>query len=303
MDTFAIPITYRDTDAVVATRELDRIANRPRGTSIGRRSLAAWLFVSILTIGGVSSVRAKSQPNADRSVNEVAGMYRLTEQQYRNSISDVFGADIAVGGRFDPIPRRSHGRLASGSYQIAVSAAGAEQYSQIARNIARQVVDDAHRALLVACQPRSKTRPDNLCAKTFFARVGPMLYRRPLSPAEIQEQVHLAAYAARATRDFYTGLALALEQMLVSPWFIFQVDRTEHIPGVAREMRLDAYAKAARLSFFLWNTTPDPELEAAAARNELQNPTGLAKQVDRLLSSPRLAQYIEGHDHLSAVRS
>src|SRR6185437_16091201 len=53
-------------------------------------------------------------------------------------------------------------------------------------------------------------------------------------------------------------------------------------------LRLDAYSKASRLSFLLWNTAPDDELLTAAERGDLNSKGGLKRQVDRLLASPRL---------------
>ena len=43
-------------------------------------------------------------------LGQVAGMRRLTEAQYRNSIADIFGPDIKVAGRFEPI-EESHDSL------------------------------------------------------------------------------------------------------------------------------------------------------------------------------------------------
>src|SRR5204862_7605659 len=51
---------------------------------------------------------------------------------------------------------------------------------------------------------------------------------------------------------------------------------------------LDSYSRATRLSFLMWNTTPDAELLGAARSGELNTSEGLAKQVDRLMASPRL---------------
>jgi hypothetical protein len=42
------------------------------------------------------------------------------------------------------------------------------------------------------------------------------------------------------------------------------------------------------MSLFLWNTTPDRELLAAAAKGALHTHAGLSQQVNRLLESPRL---------------
>lgn len=51
--------------------------------------------------------------------------------------------------------------------------------------------------------------------------------------------------------------------------------------------RYTAHAMASRLSFFLWNTTPDDELLDAAQAGALVEENGLRQQVERLLASPR----------------
>src|SRR5690606_36780844 len=50
----------------------------------------------------------------------------------------------------------------------------------------------------------------------------------------------------------------------------------------------DSYSKASRLSFLLWNSAPDARLLAAAEKGELHTVEGVAKQVDRMLTSRRL---------------
>jgi len=221
-------------------------------------------------------------------VNQTDGMYRITEGQYRNTIADIFGPDIIAGGRFEPTSRRPHGLLAPGDYQIAVSPSGMEQFAAMARTIASQVVDEKHRAVLIGCGPSSPKTVDNRCATQFFARVGPLLFRRQLTKGDLQQYVSIAKSAGEAAGDFYAGLELGLEAALVSPRFLFQIDEMEPIAGRPGEMQLDGYAKAVRLSFFLWNTSPDKELLAAAGRGDLEHSKGLAKQVDRLMASPRL---------------
>jgi hypothetical protein len=217
-----------------------------------------------------------------------SGMYRLTAEQYRNSIRDIFGPDFEAGGRFEPLSRRAHGLLAAGSYQIAVSPAGMEQYALMATSIATKVVDENHRAALVHCEPVAPNIPDDRCATQFFSHIGPLVFRRPLTKAELNRYVVRADKAALTEHDFYRGLGDSLESMLASLPFLLQMDMAEPDPHHPGELRLDGYSMAARLSFFLWDTTPDLELLSAAARGDLHNPAGLSRQVDRLLASPRL---------------
>ncbi len=217
-----------------------------------------------------------------------AGMRRLTEEQYRNSVADILGTHVQIAGRFDPILRPQHGLIAAGTSQISVSPAGFEQYQIMATSIAAQVVDPAHRGTFLTCTPKEEKAADAACAESFLRQIGGLLFRRPLTDTEARAYVAAADDATRITGDFYGGLSLSLASLLSSPSFIFEIDATEPDPDRPGAQRLNAYAKASRLSFFLWNTTPNAELLAAAARGDLHTTSGLAKQVDRLLASPRL---------------
>lgn len=212
---------------------------------------------------------------------------RLTQEQYGTVIADIFGADIKVQGRFDP-DVREEGLLAIGTGRVSVTPASLEQYDSLAYSIAAQVVDENHRDLLIGCRPSSKTTPDDVCARQFLGEVGAQLYRRPLRAAELEAQAKVASDAAAKSGDFYYGLGVSLAVMLESPRFLFREEIAEPDPDHAGALRLDAYSKASRLSFFLWNAAPDSELLSAAATGELDTARGRARQVDRMLESPRL---------------
>jgi hypothetical protein len=212
-------------------------------------------------------------------------MRRLTEDQYRQSIADIFGADIKVAGRFEPEVR--DGLLAVGTSEVTVSRAGFEQYYAMARGIAAQAVDEKHRDAVVGCRPADPAAPDAACAGQFLGRVGRLVLRRPLAPDEVAARVAVASATATARGDFYAGLEFALSGLLSAPEFLFRLDGTRPDPQQPGGVRLDPYAKAARLSFLLWNTTPDDTLLSAAEKGDLDDPRGLAAQVDRLLASPR----------------
>ena len=94
--------------------------------------------------------------------------------------------------------------------------------------------------------------------------------------------------AADELHDFYGGLAVALEGLLMAPQTLFVADRAEPDPARPGYARLDAYSLASRLSFFLWNAAPDDELLRAAETGRARQRKGLAKAVDRMLASPRL---------------
>lgn len=214
-------------------------------------------------------------------------MRRLTEDQYRQSIADIFGADIKVSGRFEP-EIRTDGLLALGGAQGGLTPAAYDQYDSFARDISQQVLDASHREATVPCQPTTQSAPDASCAGKFLGQYGRRLFRRALSPADLAPWVDAAGKATEISHDFYVGLQIALSGMLVAPDFLYRADVAEPDPDRPAHSRLDGYSKASRLSFLLWNTSPDEELLAAAERGDLHKASGLDAQVGRLLDSPRL---------------
>jgi len=213
----------------------------------------------------------------------------LTGEQYANTIAQVFGADISES-ILPPMPpmARTDGLLASGAAFAGVTSDQISQIQLSAASVAEQVVDEDHRGFLIPCRPESISEGDSACARQFLGETARLLYRRPLDEARLTELVDIARYATEQTDDFYDGLALALEAILLSPEVIFIVDQTEPDPNRPGEQRLDDYSLAARLSFLLWNAPPDANLLLAAENGELSNPEGLARAVDRLLASSRL---------------
>jgi hypothetical protein len=243
----------------------------------------AVLALAVGTIGLVSC----SKSDEPQSSGGPVVVRRLTQEQYQTIIADIFGADIKIGGRFEPDLRKS-GLLAVGAGEVSVTPAGFEQYDSMARGAAAQIVDEKHRDMLIGCKPASPKAADEACAKSFYASVGRLLYRRPLSDAELTSQLAIADAAATKLGDFYKGLAMGLTGMLEAPQFLFRREVAEADPDNAGQQRLNAFSKATRISFFLWNTTPDDELLTAAEKGELNSAKGLAKQVDRLMASPRV---------------
>lgn len=211
---------------------------------------------------------------------------RLTEAQYRNTIADVFGRGIVIAGRFDPL-ERIEGLLAVGAGQATVTSAALERYEALGRSIALQVVNEDNRGSLISCEPADATAADTVCARTFLSQAGKFLFRRPLTESELSLYAGLADDSAASLGDFYSGLAYGLTGMLVSPKYLFITDTIEPDPDEDGVYRLDAYGKAARLSFLLWNTTPDAALLEAAENGDLDTDKGLEQHFNRMIASPR----------------
>ena len=253
-------------------------------TSESRLIVTVLAMLAALSVlgGNQTAVAADSASSAASAVTR-----RLSPDQYQNVIRDAFGPSIKIGGRFEPDIRVS-GLLAVGSSNVSVTATGLEQYDTMARIIAEQVVDPQHRATLIPCKPASETEPDDACAGRFLGSAGRLFYRRPLTQQELQAHIDTAHATAKALNSFYSGIALSLAGMLETPPFLFRKELAEPDPDHAGQYRLDSYSKASFLSFLLWNAMPDEELLNAADKGELNTESGLGRQVDRMLASPRL---------------
>ncbi len=103
-------------------------------------------------------------------------------------------------------------------------------------------------------------------------------FRRNISGDDIKP--FLARVRSKLDLDysFEQAMRVGLKGVLVSPDFLFL---REQAP------RLDDFALASRLSYFLWSSMPDEELFQLAAANRLHEHDVLRGQVERLLSDPK----------------
>jgi hypothetical protein len=109
-------------------------------------------------------------------------------------------------------------------------------------------------------------------------------YRRPTKAADVKRFLPVVQSALKQGNSFTDAMIAGYTAVLCSPEFIYLQER----PG-----RLGDYALASRLSFFLWNTSPDDELRRCAETKELHKPDVLRAQTERLLADPKSRQFVE----------
>ena len=234
---------------------------------------------------------------ADAGQSSPASRRLITEEQYLNTIAHMFGPDIEVIAQFAPM-QRTDGLLGVGATQAGVPAGQMVKFQRAARQVAAQVVSSGNVALhipsrqdaLIPCKPADATAADDACARMFLAGTARLLYRRPVAQERVDQFVAEAAKAATLSHNFYTGLGMVLEGMLLSPDVLFITDRTEPDPARPGQLRLDAYSYASRLSLLLWNSFPDDRVLKAAESGELATAKGRKRVVEMMLASPRLEE-------------
>ena len=108
----------------------------------------------------------------------------------------------------------------------------------------------------------------------------PMTSLNPSFTAGVQIAEALQTWGDR----FEAAVRVGLKAILVSPEFLFLRERVG---------KLDDFALASRLSYFLWSTIPDDELFKLAQAGTLSRPEVLRAQVNRMLDSPKARQFTE----------
>ena len=243
------------------------------------------------TTGGAGGAGGAPPPPPAEFVPQAAGLRRLTIPQYRNAIRDLFGADVTVATEFEPDTMLS-GFASIGAARVGLSAKITEQFETSALAIAKQVLTNtATRGALVGCTPAAVT--DDACTRTFVTKMGRRAWRRPLVEEEILQYIGIARTAQTQLNDFFGGLQYGLAGILQSPHFIYRVELGK--PDTVQPARLafSDHELATRLSFFLWNSTPDDQLLDAADARQLTQGGGLTVQAQRLLASTRIQSAME----------
>jgi len=121
-------------------------------------------------------------------------------------------------------------------------------------------------------------------AKQAIERFATRAFRRPLESGEGDRFVKLATDELDAGRRFVDAMRVGLRAILTAPQFLLFEER----PG-----KLDGYALASRLSYFLWSTMPDDELLALAAAKKLTQPGVLRTQVERMLKDDKSRAFVQ----------
>ena len=145
--------------------------------------------------------------------------------------------------------------------------------------------DTPSRRTIFVCRP-ARPAQEPACARTILTSLAHRAFRRPVASADIQP-LYAFYKRARATGGFEAGIQAAIEAMLVSPEFLFRIERDPPTSATGAAYRISDVELASRLSFFLWSTIPDAELLDLAERGNLRDAAVLERQVRRMLDDPR----------------
>lgn len=210
---------------------------------------------------GLTTVTIRNAPNRVIS--------RLTREQYLNSVAALLGeaALVSVAEQLpDLIPNggfSNSGWAQSQPYELILG------FDAAARQVVSNVADWAQvHTSYGGCT-------EYACVDTLIARFGEAAFRRPLEAEEIAAFAPIVTAAQAEGLPYDGAVKLLVRAMLQAPEFIYLFE----------DEALTPHQLASRLSFFLTDGPPDPELYALASSGELADPLVLEQQSARLLGA------------------
>ena len=200
---------------------------------------------------------------------------RLSHAQYENTVKDLLGLEAPANVTQTFVGDSTSSVFANNGGELVVNGDLWADYQRAAESLAEKATATPE-ALARVLRAVSTTEP-----RVFVQQVGRRAFRRPLTTAEVDAYVSLFAKGAALfpeLKAFDAGAQLVLEALLQSPHFLYRFE--------LQPSGLTAYELASRLSYALWQTMPDDELQAAAESGALKG-AGYSTQVRRLLDSAR----------------
>ncbi len=152
----------------------------------------------------------------------------------------------------------------------------------------KTAADTPSRRRIFVCHPSqdASAAVEPACAKRILSTLERRAYRRPVTDADLQDLMPFYLEGQKGG-GFDRGIQQAVERLLVSPQFLFRIERDPPNVSPGTAFRVSDLELASRLSFFLWSSIPDDELLNLAVRGKLKEPAVLEQQVRRMLADPR----------------
>jgi mono/diheme cytochrome c family protein len=148
--------------------------------------------------------------------------------------------------------------------------------------------EKASRKKILICDPNSGPA----CVQKIIATVAHRAYRRPVTKSEVASLMKLASTAKGGDSEGLSaeqGVQVAIQAMLVSPHFLFRIERDADPTDATKIHQISDLELASRLSYFLWSSMPDDELLTLAEGGKLRAAGTLTAQIKRMLADDKAA--------------
>ena len=212
-------------------------------------------------------------------------LQRLNRARWRNTVRDLLGVDVDAADDFPEDPS-GYGFDHVGDVLFVTPMLVERYWDATVAAVDAFLAQPELVERFADARPTDGADPERV-ARRAVERLLRRAFRRPPSEREIADRVALVVRALERGAGFERGLRQALLATLLSPSFLFLVERDDPtlVPGAVRA--LDDHELATRLAYFVWSSMPDAALFARADRGELRDPDVLVAELDRMLADPR----------------
>jgi hypothetical protein len=205
-------------------------------------------------------------------------IHRLSRTEYNFTVRDLLGVDARPADEF-PADGGGGGGFDNNADTLFVPPILLEKYLAAADAVLALAPADR----LFVAQPVWYSRESGTALENLRWFV-PRAWRRPVAPEELGRLLAVFETTRAGGADFGAALRAAYKAALVSPHFLFRIERDRDGGG---PQRLGDFELASRLSYFLWSSMPDDALFEAARRGRLRDDAGLRAEVRRMLRDPK----------------
>jgi hypothetical protein len=259
-------------------------------------------LIRLFALASVALIACNSKPDTQDELSECesslepgpAPLRRLTRVEYNNTVFQLFGDNSQPANAFPP--DEEGGGFDNQAGVLVVSPLLAENYLSAAENLAA-----IHTPTLMQQLPNCQgdSIDETTCASdadAFVRSFGKLVFRRPLTEAEVQTYAGLFDQGTSLDQVPYSpdmGVQLVVAALLQSPHFLYRVEFGMPDPSAGDVVELTHYEIASRLSYLLWNNMPDAILFEAADAGRLRDPVEIEAQARRLLDTPRAREAVK----------
>lgn len=250
-------------------------AGRPKPSVAESDRLANW----------ITTVMLKVDCTKERDPGRVT-LRRLNRTEYKNTIRDLLGVDFTPTDDF-PADDVGYGFDNIGDV-LTLSPLLMEKYLSAAEKIAALALSNPQtRGRILFKMPEANNKQET--ARQIIDKVVRRAYRRPALPEEVERLQRFVDLAEKNGDNFEKGIQLVVQATLVSPHFLFRVERgsRKNFDPKQNIVPLTDNQLATRLSYFLWSSMPDDELFALADKGTLREPAVVEQQVRRMLQDTK----------------
>jgi hypothetical protein len=278
----ADPAFWSNVSKALLTKEMPPDDAKRQPTAEERALLVDWITRDMLAIDC-------EQPNPGPPI-----IHRLNNREYANTLRDLlylpadfnFAADLPAddrGAGFD-----------NNSNMLTLSPVHIEHYLEIAEKAVSYAFNVDNKG---SAQSKAKLNASLAGFKSDFANwqekqrivlnvLAPRIYRRPVTDAELEQLMKFVSLAfTHDSESEGKAAGLAVRAALLSPDFLFRMERDPAPDGTGKAFQISEYELASRLSYFLWASMPDDELFRLAGEGALR--ANLKATVERMLLDPK----------------